>query len=141
MYTKHVHFNNGRSLTCVCLCVCARGFLLKTACLYLPLCVIAPVADLQCWVLTRSRGGEPCSSHWASPCSPPLWFGSSSALYSRRRLNVSYICVSPHFLMTHDFFFHLSLLLNHRSFFFFTWAILGFASHTCLSSLYASGPH
>lgn len=72
----------------------APALFFKTAFLYLPFVyMIVSVMVLQCWDLTRSLGGVPCSSHWASLCWPPLWSGLSSALASRRRSNVSHIHV------------------------------------------------
>lgn len=79
----------------------APAFFFKTAFLYLPFVhMIVSVAVLQCWDLTRSLGGVSCSSHWAALCWPPLWSGLSSALASRRRLNVSLIHVRFDYLMT-----------------------------------------
>lgn len=47
----------------------APALFFKPAFLYLPpVCMIVSVVALQCWDLTRSLGGVPCSSHWAALC-------------------------------------------------------------------------
>lgn len=116
--TRFVCLASAVSLLCCLLLRVAPFFSFKLLFFICPVWLSAAV--LQCWDLTRSLGGVSYSSHLAALLWLPLWSGLSSALTSRRRLNVSH-----HFIWLPDgcfFFFKTHGLKCLLSGCFFTWA-------------------